>query len=152
MQATSSFTISVSRDTFAPLSQLQFEALSFELSHVKYFSQVFPPLPRIRLNSRAHHPLDPDLASKVAKRLQNQIARRNGFTGSLWSCLLGVAEKHCTKKTQLSGCLSLSCNKFLSLVMTARWLDILGHWGETQEAKSNPLSRWCHRSRSKIWT
>lgn len=62
---------------------------------------MFPPLPRISLNSRAHHPLDPDLGSKVAKRLQNEIARRNGFTESLCSCLLGVEEKHCTEKTTL---------------------------------------------------
>lgn len=75
IQATSSFTISVPRDALAPLSQPQVEALSFELSHIKYFSQAFPSLPRIRLNSRARYPLDPGLASKVAKRLQNQTAR-----------------------------------------------------------------------------
>lgn len=98
----------------ALLSQLQFEALSFEPSHVRYFSQVFPPLPRARLNSRAHYPLGADLAGKVAKRLQNQIAINSRFTGNLWSCLLRGEEKGCTKKTELSECLSLRCNQFLS--------------------------------------
>lgn len=79
IRSASSLPRSAPRDTAGPLSQLQLKTLSFELSHVKYFSQEFPSSMRRRLSTRAHHPLDPDFTCGAAKGWENGTALRGGF-------------------------------------------------------------------------
>lgn len=75
----------------------------------------------------------------------NRSKSWGGFTGSFWSWLLRMEGEHSTERPELSECLSLSCN---NLPMT----DVIRHHGTLGEAKRIPLSRWCHWTRSKIWT